>query len=247
MKNAHDEALRISRASGSFEVAAKLTGLELPVVQRLWRDATAPIDDDEGSGEPLPIVEDWRSQAWSNGGPRPAQCMGRTCQLWHVYSPPAGEHEIRIEWEDGTFTDDLVMMPDGVNADEWFASLVPDELPVFTARVGKTEKRLRVRMREVEERLTRLEALMLAAPEKIEIPEFLKGDEPIPAELADLFDPADTAPQSNEKLLVRLREVLGLIGLAEDAGGRAAPELYRRKDRLESGIRWNRGRSAEAI
>ena len=83
------------------------------------------------------------------------------------------------------------------------------------------------------------------APEPVEIPEFLQ-DNP-PAELADLFDPADTAPQSNEKLLVRLREVLGLIGLAEDAGGRAAPELYRRKDRLESGIRWNRGRMAEVI
>jgi hypothetical protein len=83
------------------------------------------------------------------------------------------------------------------------------------------------------------------APEPVEIPEFLQ-DNP-PAELADLFDPADTAPESNEKLLVRLREVLGLIGLAEDAGGRAAPELYRRKDRLESGIRWNRGRLAEVI
>ncbi len=65
------------------------------------------------------------------------------------------------------------------------------------------------------------------APEPVEIPEFLQ-DNP-PAELADLFDPADTAPESNEKLLLRLREVLGLIGLAEDAGGRAAPELYRRE------------------
>jgi hypothetical protein len=83
------------------------------------------------------------------------------------------------------------------------------------------------------------------APEPVEIPEFLQ-DNP-PAELADLFDPADTAPESNEKLLVRLREVLGLIGLAEDAGGRAAPELYRRKDRLESGIRGNRGRLAAVI
>jgi hypothetical protein len=86
-----------------------------------------------------------------------------------------------------------------------------------------------------------------AEPEPVEMPDFLKAPEAPPAELADLFDPADTVPESNEKLLVRLREVLGLIGLAEDAGGRAAPELYRRKDRLESGIRWNRGRSAEVI
>jgi hypothetical protein len=85
----------------------------------------------------------------------------------------------------------------------------------------------------------------MQAPVNVAMPEFLQ-DNP-PAELADLFDPADTAPQSNEKLLIRLREVLGLIGLAEDAGGRAAPELYRRKDRLESGIRWNRGRMAEVI
>jgi hypothetical protein len=99
-----------------------------------------------------------------------------------------------------------------------------------------------------EAELARLRAMQPnfhGEPVAVEMPEFLL-DTP-PADLVDLFDPADTAPESNEKLLVRLREVLGLIGLAEDAGGRAAPELYRRKDRLESGIRWNRGRSAEVI
>jgi len=90
------------------------------------------------------------------------------------------------------------------------------------------------------------------APEPLEaddlpIPEFLKTPEPVPSELSDIIDYADTPVESNEKLLVRLREVLGLIGLAEDAGGRAAPELYRKKDRLESGIRWNRGRLAGTI
>ena len=107
------------------------------------------------------------------------------------------------------------------------------------------------RIAELEARLAEAQARPAfephAEPEPIEIPAFLKAPEAPPADLADLFDPADTVPESNEKLLVRLREVLGLIGLAEDAGGRAAPELYRRKDRLESGIRWNRGRSAEAI
>jgi len=73
------------------------------------------------------------------------------------------------------------------------------------------------------------------------------GDEEPPAELSDLISYYDTPAEANEKLLVRLREVLGLIGLAEDAGGRAAPELYRKKDRLESGIRWNRGRLAGTI
>jgi hypothetical protein len=85
------------------------------------------------------------------------------------------------------------------------------------------------------------------APEAVEIPEFIKLPEEIPSELADLIEYADTPAQSNEKLLARLREVLGLIGLAEDAGGRAAPELYRRRDRLESGIRFNRGRMAESL
>jgi hypothetical protein len=85
------------------------------------------------------------------------------------------------------------------------------------------------------------------APEPVEIPEFIKLPEEIPSELADLIEYADTPAQSNEKLLARLREVLGLIGLAEDAGGRAAPELYRRRDRLESGIRFNRGRMAESL
>jgi hypothetical protein len=85
------------------------------------------------------------------------------------------------------------------------------------------------------------------APEVVEIPEFIKLPEEIPSELADLIEYADTPAQSNEKLLARLREVLGLIGLAEDAGGRAAPELYRRRDRLESGIRFNRGRMAESL
>ncbi len=84
-------------------------------------------------------------------------------------------------------------------------------------------------------------------PEPVEMPEFLKAPEAPPPDLADLIDYADTPAETNEKLLVRLREVLGLIGLAEDDGRRASAELYRRKDRLESGIRWNRGRMAETI
>lgn len=77
--------------------------------------------------------------------------------------------------------------------------------------------------------------------------EAVKPDAPIPDHLADLISYADTPAQTSEKLLVKLREVLGLIGLAEDDGGRAAPEMYRKRDRLESGIQWNRGRLAETI
>ena len=94
-------------------------------------------------------------------------------------------------------------------------------------------------------RIAELEAEKLKPADDIAVPEFLK--EPIPHDLTDLIDPVDTPVQSNEKLLARLREVLGLIGLAEDAGGRAAPELYRKRDRLESGIRFNRGRMAETL
>jgi hypothetical protein len=77
--------------------------------------------------------------------------------------------------------------------------------------------------------------------------EAVKPDAPIPDHLADLISYADTPAQTSEKLLVKLREVLGLIGLAEDDGGRAAPEMYRKRDRLESGIQWNRGRLSEQI
>jgi hypothetical protein len=146
-----------------------------------------------------------------------------------------------------------VIEPDGtVFTNILFGPTVADNLAAMLAhhRKGKPKPETpqltdRERIEMLEKRVKRLEDLIREAPEPVEIPEFLQ-DNP-PAELADLFDPADTAPQSNEKLLVRLREVLGLIGLAEDAGGRAAPELYRRKDRLESGIRWNRGRLAEVI
>jgi len=98
------------------------------------------------------------------------------------------------------------------------------------------------RIADLEARLAEAEAAL----KEVHAPQVVP-DAPIPDELADLISYSDTPVQSNEKLLVRLREVMGLIGLAEDDGHRAAPELYRRKDRLESGIRWNRGRSAEVI
>jgi hypothetical protein len=154
---------------------------------------------------------------------------------------------MRIDWPDGTHRDDLLTKPQGVPDEEWFRSIVADDMPALTACDGQTEKRYRVRIAELEARVTKLEALLLAPPEQIKIPDFLIGPDEVPSELSDLIEYADTPAETNEKLLVRLREVLGLIGLAEDAGGRAAPELYRRKDRLESGIRWNRGRMAETI
>ena len=125
---------------------------------------------------------------------------------------------------------------------------IKSHLARFHPKATWTQAMMMAAIEAHEAELARLRAMQPdfhGEPVAVEMPKFLR-DTP-PADLVDLFDPADTVPESNEKLLVRLREVLGLIGLAEDAGGRAAPELYRRKDRLESGIRWNRGRSAEVI
>jgi hypothetical protein len=77
-------------------------------------------------------------------------------------------------------------------------------------------------------------------------PKWSADDEP-PAELSDLISYYDTPAEANDKLIALLREVNGLIGLAEDRGGRAAADLYRKRDRIESGINWNRGRLAGTI
>ena len=122
--------------------------------------------------------------------------------------------------------------------DRYEAEPVAVQVPAFLAEpepvvVHVPDPDQAARIAELEARLAKHEAV--------------KPDAPIPDELADIISYADTPAQTSEKLLVKLREVLGLIGLAEDAGGRAAPELYRKRDRLESGIQWNRGRMSEVI
>jgi hypothetical protein len=84
-------------------------------------------------------------------------------------------------------------------------------------------------------------------PEPVKMPEFLKAAEPPPADIADLIDWSAPPKERQEALLVKLREVAGLIGLAEDRGGRATPDLYRKRDRLESGIHFNRPTLTETI
>ena len=118
-------------------------------------------------------------------------------------------------------------------------SRIRSHLARFHPRAEWTQAMLLAAVTSHEEELARLRGMLGQAPVPV--------DAPIPEDMADLFEYADTPAESNEKLLIRLREVMGLIGLAEDDGHRAAPELYRRKDRLESGIRWNRGRGAEVI
>lgn len=85
------------------------------------------------------------------------------------------------------------------------------------------------------------------APVDVEVPAFLKAEADPPAELSDLIDWTAPPKERQEALLVKLREVAGLIGLAEDRGGRATPELYKKRDRLESGIHFNRPTLTETI
>ncbi len=144
--------------------------------------------------------------------------------------------QIRVGSRAGARENGVSLARDLLKEHQEDVAAVPPE-PLITPQADELAK-LRARIAE-------LEAEKLKPADDIAVPEFLK--EPIPHELTDLIDPVDTPVQSNEKLLARLREVLGLIGLAEDAGGRAAPELYRKRDRLESGIRFNRGRMAETL
>ncbi len=152
-----------------------------------------------------------------------------------VYLNAGETYEITIETPRGDLTQFVhVARADGETVTETVE--VVREVPVETIVervVEVADPAQAARIAELEARLAKHEAV--------------KPDAPIPPELADLISYAETPAQTSEKLLVRLREVMGLIGLAEDDGHRASPELYKRKDRLESGIRWNRGRSAEVI
>lgn len=70
---------------------------------------------------------------------------------------------------------------------------------------------------------------------------------PIPDSLKDLIDWTAPPKERQEALLAKWREINGLIKLAEDRGGRATPEQYHKRDRIESGIHFNRPTSAETI
>lgn len=93
-------------------------------------------------------------------------------------------------------------------------------------------------------RIAELEALLAAA--SAPRPEPVAAQIP-PDDVADLINWQAPPKERQEALLVKLREVIGLIGLAEDRGTRADPALYKKRDRIESGIRFNRASSAEAI
>lgn len=106
-------------------------------------------------------------------------------------------------------------------------------------RKGKPKEFRVLSDREMIEALTkRVEALENArAPQASALPEGV----------ADLIDWTAPPKDRQEALLAKLREVNGLIGLAEDRGGRAPAELYGKRDRIESGIRYNRATSTETL
>lgn len=180
-------------------------------------------------------------------------CQGKPAVLTWVKSSPFGEEEVRIEWHDGTKRDDLLTKPQGVSDEEWFKSLVPDEFPAFTACDGKTEKRMIVRMRELEERVAKLEA-WITKPADIPIPAFLQ-DTP-PHEIADTLEEyglksADSYERVNETLVQALAKAKGSAELARGYGGafdgKSVVEWERKAQSINESIRWNSGRKVETI
>lgn len=96
---------------------------------------------------------------------------------------------------------------------------------------------------EQARKIAELEAMLAAA--SAPKPEPVAANPP--AEVSDLIDWSASPKDRQEALLVKLREINGLIGLAEDRGGRAEPSLYKRRDVIDSGIRYNRATLAETI
>jgi hypothetical protein len=86
---------------------------------------------------------------------------GRHAVLYWLKRGPTGEEEMRLAWPDGAvIADDLVRFPDNFDPEEWFDRLEPRDMPFFSAKDGQTEKRYRVRIAELEDRVARLEALL---------------------------------------------------------------------------------------
>lgn len=68
---------------------------------------------------------------------------------------------------------------------------------------------------------------------------------PVPEELGDLIDWSAPPRARQEALLAKWREINGLIQLSEDRGTRASADLYHKRDRIESGMTFNRPTLAE--
>ena len=130
-------------------------------------------------------------------------------------------------------------------------SRIRSHLARFHPKANWTQAMMMAAIEAHEAELARLRAMKFDAhgePEAVPMPEFLH-DAPLdpPADVSDLIDWQSAPHIRQDALLAKLREVNGLIGLAEDRGGRAAPELYRHRDRIESGLNFNRPTLTETI
>lgn len=115
---------------------------------------------------------------------------------------------------------------------------VPISIPEFMAVPDDPEPEP-IRPDPRDEEIAALKAKLAAMEAKQEVT--------VPSELADLIELADTPAEANAKLLAKWNEANGLIQIAHDRGERPPIELILKRDRLESGIRWNRGRLAEQV
>ena len=151
---------------------------------------------------------------------RDVEFRGRHAVLYWMRRGPGGEEELRLAEPDGTLiADDLMPVPEDMDPEDWFETLRPELMPVWTAESGKTEKRMIVRMREMEDRMDRLEAFYgVPKDNDLEIPRFLAPDplKSVPAGLQDLAKPGETAAEMQARLWSLWLELNGklMLGLA---------------------------------
>lgn len=106
-------------------------------------------------------------------------------------------------------------------------------------------------------RIAELEAMLAAKanPPPSDPPTTMSADVAAPpAELADLFLPNETPPETHERLMKLFMEAKQCEEIARRDGGtngsfngKSAMEWLRKAEHYDSGIRWNRGRLAEII
>lgn len=173
---------------------------------------------------------------------------GEPAILYWICRGPTGEEEVRLTKLDGTvIADDLVHVWEGMDPEDWFDRLDPHDLPVWTAENGKTEKRLLVRIRELEERVARLEPKPepveeppvqvghMDEPNDFEIPRFLAPPpaESVPTDLQALAEPGETVEQTRARLWALYRELQNKIMMAL-----ASREEVRLHERLHIHMGW---------
>lgn len=175
--------------------------------------------------------------------PYPAKAGGRVV----LYMPAGEQYDVTITTPSGQVLEQFVhtaIPSSGVQ-------VIEREVPIEVERIVTVEDpETRAKLEEAETRLQslkdELEAKKAPAPSTEPPPRI----EP-PAEIADLFDP-NLTPRQNQEALQRkystaMSEYTRLFGYGDQASKAEALEHLRRAQRLDSGIRWNRPRAAEAL